>query len=110
MDAATADGLMVVPYTVQKPSQVEALPASVFGYFSDDPWGSSGRVPRVSEPGWAAGDGWPVARNESVLSDGTGAIEDHQGLTVTGGNLYIPLPLYGAGRGSMLSLRSRWST
>lgn len=103
MDDAAAAGLRVVPYSAQRRSQVTNMPVSAFGHFSDDPWATSGRLPRMSTPGWAGGDGWPAAMNKSSTGS---SIEDHAGLTVTGGNLYIPLPPDADGSGWLYNLTS----
>jgi len=103
MNDAAAAGLRVVPYSAQRRSQVTNMPVSAFGHFSDDPWATSGRLPRMSTPGWAGGDGWPAAMNKSSTGS---SIEDHAGLTVTGGNLYIPLPPDTDGSGWLYNLTS----
>lgn len=88
MDAAAAAGLKVIPYTANKRSQVLALPESVFGYFSNDPWGNSGRLPAASAPGWSAGDSWPARVNLSNVTTNRDLREFP--VQLTGGNLALP--------------------
>ena len=86
MNAASAAGLRVVPYVTEKRSQVTDFPASVFGYFSNDPWQDSDRMPQWSAPGWSTGDGWP---GRIVQSPSAGEIVDYPA-QISGGNLALP--------------------
>ena len=104
MNAAAAAGLKVVPYTMTKRSHVTGLPPSVFGYFSNDPWENSGRMPQRSTPAWATGDGWPARRNYAKDSYAADVLDLHD-LVVTGGNLYVPYTR-GQGGGTVVNLRS----
>lgn len=88
MDDAAAVGLKVIPYTANKRSQVLELPESVFGYFSNDPWGNSGRLPAASAPGWSAGDSWPARVNLSNVTTARDLREFP--VQLTGGNLALP--------------------
>ena len=58
--AATAAGLRVIIYTVNRPLDADMwLSKGAFGVFSDDPWGASRRqVKRDSDP-WAEQRPWP---------------------------------------------------
>ncbi|MDN6176915.1 MAG: glycerophosphodiester phosphodiesterase family protein, partial [Brevibacterium sp.] len=88
MGAAASAGLDVIPYATKNRSQVQSLPESVAGYFSDDPWENSGRMPTMSEPGWASGDGWPAAVNVSTQNDSRTFAQFP--IQITGGNLFAP--------------------
>src|SRR5699024_5094782 len=104
MNAAAAAGLKVVPYTMTKRSHLTGLPPSVFGYFSNDPWENSGRMPQRSTPAWATGDGWPARRNYAMDRYAADVLDLHD-LVVTGGNLYVPYTR-GQGGGTVVNLRS----
>lgn len=86
-----AAGLHVMPYTVKTPAQADALPVEVSGHFSDDPWGTSGRVPAGGRPRWENGEGWPAPLNIAGQTGGAAAI-DNSFPEIAGAALYIPAP------------------
>ena len=89
MNTLNAAALRVVPYTIRTPSQAAALPASVFGNFSDDPWWTSGQMQAAAHPGWVDGTGWS-GRNQVHNGSAGPAVEWAAGPTIAGEGLYIP--------------------
>lgn len=87
MQAANAAGLRVLPYTTLGPDEVEILAPECFGYFSNDPWRSSNRMPQMSSPGWKNGDAWPGRLPYSRESSQW--VMDYPA-QISGGNLYLP--------------------
>lgn len=91
MDEAASAGIRVVPYTVEEPWHATALPGSVFGYFSNDPWGNSGRFGPYGAPRWEVGEAWPAKRNTD--EDSNKAPVNWDGFSIRGGQLYVPQPV-----------------
>lgn len=90
MDEAASAGIRVVPYTVEEPWHATELPKSVFGYFSNDPWGNSGRFGTYGTPRWEVGEGWPARRNTDDNDDKVPGNWD--GLEIWGTGLHVPRP------------------
>lgn len=90
MDEAASAGIRVVPYTVEEPWHAEDLPSSVFGYFSNDPWGDSGRFGAYGTPRWEVGEAWPARRNTD--EDSNKNPSNWNGPEIWGNGLYIPKP------------------
>lgn len=59
MNALTAAGFRLLPYTIRTPPQAQALPSTVFGYFTDDPWWCADRLQAESVGRWERGEAWP---------------------------------------------------
>lgn len=90
MNEAAAAGIRVVPYTVEEPWHVKDLPTSVFGYFSNDPWGDSGRFGSYGTPRWEVGEAWPARRNTD--EDENKIPTSWSGFSIRGGQLHVPQP------------------
>lgn len=88
----TAAGLQVMPYTAQTRAQADALPIEVAGHFSDDPWGTSGRIPAGGRPRWELGEGWPAPANTAGYTGGDATV-DNASPQIAGGGLYVPAGL-----------------
>lgn len=91
------NGIKVFPYTVNTLKEVSALPSAVSGYFSDDPWYTSGELQASSVAEWTQGNGWPARRNTIAISGTPETVTDSSNLiSVGGGGVHIP---YTADRG-----------
>lgn len=85
------DGFKVVPYTVNSPEQLKALPAGIHGYFSDDPWWTSGELQMYGAPLWERGTGWPYRYvYEAQQGSPTVATEVSSSIIIQGNGIYVP--------------------
>lgn len=90
MEEAAAAGIRVVPYTVEAPWHAEELPSSVFGYFSNDPWGDSKRLGSYGTPRWEVGEAWPAQR---ITDETDGKVPGNwDGVEIWGSGLYVKKP------------------
>lgn len=84
-------GLKTVPYTVNTPRQVSALPTGIYGYFTDDPWSVSEEHQTRGVAQWTKGDGWPYRRNTHAIDGAPGTILDASSeFEIFGGGIHIP--------------------
>lgn len=91
LDAMSTAGLRVIPYTVTTPVESRALPTSVFGRFSDDPWWTEGRLQAESVGRWERGQAWPARRVYGQRTTGATArdVDLTSFVEINGGALHV---------------------
>lgn len=91
MSAMASAGLKVIPYTLNKPAEVAAQPSTIFGYFSDDPWYTSGEMQGSHTGWWTEGIGWPARVITSADSGaGSSPYDGSSFVHLRGGGIYVP--------------------
>lgn len=86
LNSLAAAGLKVIPYGITTRAHVRALPSSVYGYFSDDPWDNSGRLQAEAVARWTRGQAAPALR---VYGGKNGATDDRRHkISIEGGALH----------------------
>jgi glycerophosphoryl diester phosphodiesterase len=87
MNSLAAAGLKVLPWGVDSRSDVAALPSSVSGYFSNDPWDSADQLQADAAARWTRGEAWPAGR---VYGHNGGDVEDLRSkIRIESNSLYV---------------------